>query len=144
VCVDSNRRDYPAACGRHVRCGSRQSIPSSKYPSWAGVIVTKPSAGDGQMKRPPLQPLSKQAHPLAVVPQRLDQPTAPATEDEQVAAMRGGAGQRTVVLVEVIVGIDADIGRRAPTVARRGRETRPAGRRLPLEIFAVCGLATCR
>lgn len=38
-------------------CGSRQSIPSSRYPSCAGVIVTAqsaPSRGavDGQTKRP--------------------------------------------------------------------------------------------
>src|SRR5262245_12122999 len=39
--VNHERRcSHPAACGRHVRCGSRQSIPSSKYPSCAGVIVT--------------------------------------------------------------------------------------------------------
>src|ERR1700756_4331899 len=54
---DSQRRDQPAACGRHVCCGSRQSMPSSKYPSCAGVIVTvrsAPSRGmvDGQTKRP--------------------------------------------------------------------------------------------
>jgi hypothetical protein len=27
---DSNRRDQPAACGRHVCCGIRQSMPSSR------------------------------------------------------------------------------------------------------------------
>src|SRR6266567_5625760 len=36
----------------------------------------------------PLQSLRKQAHPLPVVPQHLDQGTAPATEDEQVSAVR--------------------------------------------------------
>jgi hypothetical protein len=39
-------------CGRRVCRGRRQSMPSSKYPSCAGVIVTVPSADDGQMKRP--------------------------------------------------------------------------------------------
>ena len=29
-CADSNRRDQPAACGRHVCCGIRQSMPSSR------------------------------------------------------------------------------------------------------------------
>src|SRR4051812_37135811 len=48
---DSQCRVQPAAVGRHVCCGIRQSIPSSRYPSCAGVIVTVPSAGDGQMKR---------------------------------------------------------------------------------------------
>ena len=28
--IDSNRRDQPAACGRHVCCGIRQSMPSSR------------------------------------------------------------------------------------------------------------------
>ena len=54
---DLKHRDQPAACGRQVCCGSRQSIPSSKYPSCAGVIVTvrySPSRGavDGHTKRP--------------------------------------------------------------------------------------------
>ena len=43
--------------GRDVCCGRRQSMPSSKYPSCAAVIVTvrsAPSRGavDGQTKRP--------------------------------------------------------------------------------------------
>ena len=55
--TDSQCRVQPAACGRHVCCGSRQSMPSSRYPSCAGVIVTVrsvPSRGavDGQTKRP--------------------------------------------------------------------------------------------
>src|SRR6516165_9300321 len=54
---DSKHRDQPAAWGRHVCCGSRQSIPSSRYPNCAGVIVTErcsPSRGavEGQTKRP--------------------------------------------------------------------------------------------
>ncbi len=54
---DSQCRNQPAACGRHVCCGRRQSMPSSKYPSCAGVIVTVRSAPsratvDGQTKRP--------------------------------------------------------------------------------------------
>src|SRR5262249_25451322 len=54
---DSQCRNQPAACGRHVCCGSRQSMPSNKYPSCPGVIVTVRSAPsrpavDGQIKRP--------------------------------------------------------------------------------------------
>ena len=43
---------YPAELGRQVFCGIRQSMPSSRYPSWAGVIDTLPSVADGQMNRP--------------------------------------------------------------------------------------------
>ena len=51
----------PASSGRQVFCGALQSIPSSKYPSCAGEIVTAPSAVPearvfdddvGQIKRP--------------------------------------------------------------------------------------------
>src|SRR5947209_7299563 len=54
---DSQCRNQPAACGRQVCCGSRQSMPSSKYPSCAGVIVTVRSTSsrgmvEGQTKRP--------------------------------------------------------------------------------------------
>src|SRR5262249_4646146 len=52
-----NRLYQPAAVGRHVCCGRRQSMPSSKYPSCAGVIVTVRSAAsasavDGHTNRP--------------------------------------------------------------------------------------------
>src|SRR5215475_4357094 len=36
----------------------------------------------------PFQPLRKQAHPLAVMPEYLDQSAAPATEHEQMPAVR--------------------------------------------------------
>ena len=49
---ESPRRTHPAACGRHVCSGARQSIPSRIYPNCAGDIDTAPSAGVGQMKRP--------------------------------------------------------------------------------------------
>ena len=43
---------HPAVRGRHVRCGARQSIPSSSMESCAGVTLIFPSAGEGQTKRP--------------------------------------------------------------------------------------------
>jgi hypothetical protein len=46
--IDSNPSDQPAACGRQVCCGIRQS--------WAGVMVTMPSADDGQRGRAPAAP----------------------------------------------------------------------------------------
>ena len=49
---ESKSRAHPAACGRHVRTGIRQSMPSSSMPSCAGVSTTQPSAGDGHTKRP--------------------------------------------------------------------------------------------
>jgi hypothetical protein len=47
-----SRFSHPAAFGRQVCCGCRQSIPSSRWPSWAAEIETMPSAGDGQINRP--------------------------------------------------------------------------------------------
>ena len=44
--------DYPAAKGRHVRCGARQSIPSRSIDNCAGVSATLPSLAEGQTKRP--------------------------------------------------------------------------------------------
>jgi hypothetical protein len=44
--------NYPAVSGRQVRCGVRQSMPSSNIANCAGVTETLPSAGDGQTKRP--------------------------------------------------------------------------------------------
>ena len=41
-----------AASGRQVRCGIRQSIPSSSIESCAGVTEIVPVFGDGQTKRP--------------------------------------------------------------------------------------------
>jgi hypothetical protein len=42
----------PAACGRKLWIGLRQSIPSNMYDSCAGVITIAPSVACGQMKRP--------------------------------------------------------------------------------------------
>ena len=44
--------NYPAARGRHVRCGARQSIPSKSIDSCAGVSATFPSFAEGQTNRP--------------------------------------------------------------------------------------------
>ena len=43
---------YPAACGRQVVCGIRQSIPSIRYAIGTVLIVSAPSPTEGQMKRP--------------------------------------------------------------------------------------------
>ena len=44
--------DYPAAKGRHVRSGARQSIPSRSIDNCAGVSATFPSLAEGQTNRP--------------------------------------------------------------------------------------------
>jgi hypothetical protein len=44
--------DYPAAKGRQVRSGARQSIPSKSIDSCAGVSATFPSLAEGQTNRP--------------------------------------------------------------------------------------------
>ena len=44
--------DYPAARGRQVRSGARQSIPSSSIDNCAGVRATFPSLPEGQTNRP--------------------------------------------------------------------------------------------
>lgn len=44
--------DYPAAKGCHVRCGARQSIPSSSIDNCAGDSATLPSLAEGQTNRP--------------------------------------------------------------------------------------------
>ena len=44
--------DYPAFKGRHVRCGMRQSMPSSSIASCADVRQTLPSLAAGQTNRP--------------------------------------------------------------------------------------------
>ena len=51
ACVPA-RCPQPAASGRQVRCGCRQSIPSSSIESIAGVSATTPFCACGQMKRP--------------------------------------------------------------------------------------------
>ena len=44
--------DDPAAKGRHVRSGARQSIPSRSIDNCAGVSATFPSLAEGQTNRP--------------------------------------------------------------------------------------------
>ena len=50
--LDPGSADYPAARGRQVRCGARQSIPSKSIASCAGVRATFPSFAEGQTNRP--------------------------------------------------------------------------------------------
>ena len=55
--IAENRREpgflgHPAACGRHLVRGLRQSIASSRHAICDAVIATTPSVADGQMKRP--------------------------------------------------------------------------------------------
>ena len=52
------------------------------------MITTDPSAGDGQMKRPRLQPLGVERHAQPVVPEYLDQVAALSTEGENIARVR--------------------------------------------------------
>jgi hypothetical protein len=54
--VESKSRVQPAACGRHVRTGIRQSMPSNNMPSCAGVgvlvqLVEKASAREQTKRR---------------------------------------------------------------------------------------------
>ena len=44
--------DCPAFSGCQVRCGTRQSIPSSSMASCAGISATLPSFAEGQTNRP--------------------------------------------------------------------------------------------
>ena len=78
---------YPALSGVQLRCGRRQSIPSSSIINCAGVRAILP-----YLRRPnepaPLQTLREQACALAVPPDDLDQITAPAAEDEHVPGKR--------------------------------------------------------
>jgi hypothetical protein len=50
--IPTSKSHHPIEVGRHVSCGFRQSIPDSKYPICAGVIVTIASAGEGHRNRP--------------------------------------------------------------------------------------------
>lgn len=49
------RSDYPAAKGRHVLSGARQSMPSSSIDNCAGVSAIFPSFTEGQTNRPRLR-----------------------------------------------------------------------------------------
>ena len=57
---------YPALAGRHVRSGTRQSIPSSSIESWADVMWILPSMAWGQTKRPRSRRLVKRHAPPAL------------------------------------------------------------------------------
>jgi len=52
VLLFCRQKDQPAISGRHVRCGFRQSIPSSSIERVAGVSDTTPSLACGQTNRP--------------------------------------------------------------------------------------------
>ena len=52
ACIMIFTPDYPAFKGRHVRCGMRQSMPSSSIASCADVRQTLPSLAAGQTNRP--------------------------------------------------------------------------------------------
>ncbi|GEM_PF-2640355 len=56
-----------------MRSGRRQSMPSESIESCAAVITTDPVLVDGHTKCPPVHPLGKQTHALAVVPKQLHQ-----------------------------------------------------------------------
>ena len=89
---------YPAARGCHVRCGARQSIPSSSIDSCAAVRAILPSVAAGQTNRPrssrfmschwsAIGPSDNgDARPLAVPPDHLEQIAAAAAEHEQMPA----------------------------------------------------------
>jgi hypothetical protein len=78
---------YPAACGRQVRCGIRQSTPQEKITKLCGRNCHQFLGRRVPQESPALQPLGEQAHALAVMLQ-LDQVAAPTSEDEQMAAVR--------------------------------------------------------
>ena len=48
----AKRSIYPAVKGRQVRCGNRQSIPSSSIANCAGVSAILPSLAEGHTNRP--------------------------------------------------------------------------------------------
>lgn len=48
-------------------------MPSESIESCAAVITTDPVLVDGHTKCPPVHPLGKQTHALAVVPKQLHQ-----------------------------------------------------------------------
>jgi hypothetical protein len=62
-------------------------MPDSKYPSCAVEIVTAPSAGLGQRKRPRSN-FCKQACALTVMPNHLQEIASAATKAKQMATQR--------------------------------------------------------
>jgi hypothetical protein len=72
---------YPAASGCQVRCGIRQSMPSSSIASCAGVSDTLPSFAEGQTKRPRSKRFTNRQAPVR--PTRSpspDRPPGPGTQ----------------------------------------------------------------
>ena len=64
-------------------------MPSRSSANWAGVNATLPSFAEGQTNRPFSNRLeNRQAPPLTVPPNDLDQIATPSTENEHVAAIR--------------------------------------------------------
>lgn len=92
---------YPALRGFQLRCGNRQSIPSSSIANWAAVNAILPSFAEGQTNRPFSRRLLNRhapcpSHPLpgrvlrsnAREEDDLDQIPTPPAEDEHVARER--------------------------------------------------------
>jgi hypothetical protein len=80
---------YAARSGA-VRMGRRQSMPSRSIDSCAGLSDADPLFACGRMKRPRSSRLGRQAQPITVPPEHLDQITAVAAEHEQMTAERIG------------------------------------------------------
>jgi hypothetical protein len=81
--LDPGSANYPATKGRHVRCSTRQSIPSSSIDNWPGDSATFPSFAEGQTNRPFSSRFMNMQAPW---PSHQITPTA--TEDEQMPAKR--------------------------------------------------------
>jgi hypothetical protein len=60
-----NLARYTDSCGSHLRCGRRQSIPSSSIDSWAGVSETMPLVACGHTKRPRSSRFANKHNPSA-------------------------------------------------------------------------------
>jgi hypothetical protein len=72
-----------------VRTGRRQSMPSSSIDNCARVSTTVPLFGLRPDEAPALQTLRKQAQPVAIPPQQLDQIAAPTAEDTKTCPEKG-------------------------------------------------------
>jgi hypothetical protein len=84
---ESIGRACPAAVGRQVRIGMRQSMPSSSMPSCAAVNATTPSADDGQTKWPFSSRLANRHSPWPSHHSTLiSPPRRPGTADETACA----------------------------------------------------------
>jgi hypothetical protein len=79
---------YTDSSGVCVRCGLRQSMPSSNIDNCARVNETVPLCACGQMKRPRSNRFRKQTQAVTVLPQELDQIAPPTAEDEDMSGER--------------------------------------------------------